>query len=146
MPVTRKSLKWKCKVNNLKSELCMENQGYTVTSRMKRVLPPTHTLWLKCAFPQGFTFHIHAEEHVAVINISLIWSPLNLCSTMVTWGEQTGIRMKELCKGQWAEICTLVWEVSITEIGKLRQEIPLEVKHRLMLMVQTRVKATLFAL
>lgn len=144
----KKSLKWKSKVNDLYSELCMENQKYRVTSRMKHVLPPTHTLWQKCASPQGLTFHTHAKEHVAVISISLIWSPLNLCSTMVTWGEQTGIRMKELCKGQWAEICTILWKVSVTEIGKLRQEIPLEVKYRVMHMftVQTRTKTMLCTL
>lgn len=97
---------------------------------MKHVFPPTHTLWQKCASPQGLTFHTHAKEHVVVINISLIWPPLNLC--VPPWlrkenrQELQACVFKELHKGQWAEMRTILWKVSATQIGKLRQEIPLE--------------------
>lgn len=71
-----------------------------------------HTLRQKCVSPQGLTFHTHAKEHIVVINISLIRPPLNLCVPPRLRKEnrqelQASV-LRELHKGQWAEICTIL--------------------------------------
>lgn len=64
----KKSLKWKSKVNNLNSKLCMASEIENDFQDEACCSSNTHSL----LFLKALHFTANAKQHVVVINISLI--------------------------------------------------------------------------
>lgn len=87
----KKSLKWKSKVNNLNSELCMASEIQTKFQDEACFSSNTHTLAKMCFSPRPYISHPCKGVRSCHQHFFDMISFESLCFSMVTSGEQTGI-------------------------------------------------------